>query len=139
MNLLNYCIKFLGASSGIGRETAIQFCKHGAHLSLAGRNAERLEKTAKECEEVRSQNDQQIMTFAGDLSEEKNVEKLLNNTIERYKQLDVLVNNAGIIDFGTIETTKLEQYDRVMNLNLRSIFQLTSLAIPYLIQTKGIL
>lgn len=78
------------------------------------------------------------MTFVGDLSEEKNVEKLLNNTIEKYKQLDVLVNNAGIIDFGTIENTKMEQYDRVMNLNLRSIFQLTSLAIPYLIQSKGI-
>lgn len=61
----------------------------------------------------------------------------MEKTINEHKRLDVLVNNAGIIEMGTIETTSLEQYDRIMNLNLRAIYHLTMLAVPYLIQTKG--
>ncbi|KYN03098.1 putative L-xylulose reductase [Cyphomyrmex costatus] len=50
---------------------------------------------------------------------------------------DVLINNAGIVDIGTIETSSLEQYDNIMNVNVRSVFQLTALAVPHLIKTKG--
>lgn len=52
-------------------------------------------------------------------------------------QLDVLINNAGILETGTIETTSLEQYDRVMATNVRSIYHLTMLAVPHLIASKG--
>lgn len=59
------------------------------------------------------------------------------NTIERFKRLDVLVANAGILSIGTIETHSLEDYDRVMDINLRSVINLTKLCVPYLIETKG--
>ena len=55
----------------------------------------------------------------------------------RFKQLDILVNNAGILESGSIETTSLAQYDRVTGINVRSIYHLTSLAVPHLIKTKG--
>lgn len=61
----------------------------------------------------------------------------MKETIDKYGKLDILVNNAGIIETGTIETTSLEQYDRVMNTNIRSMYQLTMLATPHLIQSKG--
>lgn len=51
--------------------------------------------------------------------------------------MDVLINNAGILETGSIENTNMEQFDRVMNTNIRSIFHLTMLAVPHLIATKG--
>lgn len=65
------------------------------------------------------------------------VKELVEKAIKEHNRLDVLVNNAGMIEFGTIETTSMEQYDRVMNINLRSIYQLTMLSMPYLVATKG--
>ncbi|CAB4056410.1 unnamed protein product [Lepeophtheirus salmonis] len=61
----------------------------------------------------------------------------LNSNPIRETGLDILVNNAGILERGSIENTSLESYDRVMNINVRSVFQTTSLATPHLIKTKG--
>lgn len=62
---------------------------------------------------------------------------MISETIKKYNRLDVLINNAGIIESGTIETTSLEQFDRVMSTNIRSIYNLTMLAVPHLIKTQG--
>lgn len=58
-------------------------------------------------------------------------------TIEEFQKLDVLVNNAGILESGSIENTSLEQYDRVMNTNVRGPYHLTMLAAPHLVKTIG--
>jgi len=57
--------------------------------------------------------------------------------VKKYGRIDILVNNAGILEMGNIENASLEQYDRLMNTNVRSIYHLTMLATPYLIETKG--
>jgi len=61
----------------------------------------------------------------------------MDKTISHFGKLNILVNCAGIIDFGTIENTSLEQYDRVFRTNVRSVYQLTMLAVPHLVSTKG--
>jgi NAD(P)-dependent dehydrogenase (short-subunit alcohol dehydrogenase family) len=71
------------------------------------------------------------------LTSEKDTSSILDSTISHFGRLDVLVNNAGILEMGTIENTSLEQYDRVFNTNVRSIYHLTQLAVPHLIKTKG--
>lgn len=58
-------------------------------------------------------------------------------TVKAFGRLDILVNNAGVIEMGTIETTSMEQYDRVMNINVRAMYHLTMLATPHLVATKG--
>lgn len=62
---------------------------------------------------------------------------LVDKTVKEFGRLDILVNNAGVLEMGTIENTSLEQYDRVMSVNVRSIYQLTMLATPELVKTKG--
>jgi NAD(P)-dependent dehydrogenase (short-subunit alcohol dehydrogenase family) len=62
---------------------------------------------------------------------------MLRQTLEHFHRLDVLVNNAGILEMGTIETTSLDQYDRVMNTNVRAVYHLTMLAVPHLAETRG--
>lgn len=133
----NKVVLITGASNGIGKETALHFSKLGANLLVCGRNEERLKETVSLCQKERKDEKQKIIPFVGDISNEKCVNDLMEKTIAEYKGLDVLVNNAGIIDFGSIENTSMAQYDKVMNTNIRAIYQLTMLAVPHLIQSKG--
>ncbi|KAG7318475.1 hypothetical protein KOW79_018230 [Hemibagrus wyckioides] len=123
-----------GASSGIGAGTALLFSKLGAQLALNGRDMDNLSKVAKECEECGGQ---KPLLVPGDLTDEDAIKKTVEETVARFGRLDVLVNSAGILAMGTIETTDLAQYDKVMNINVRSVYHLTHLCVPHLIQTKG--
>lgn len=125
-----------GASSGIGADSAIEFSKQGADIVITGRNKEKLQHTAKECENQSPKNKKPLVIIA-DMNNENDVENIIKSTIQTYKKLDILVNNAGVLEPGSIETTSLDQYDRVMNTNVRSPYHLTMLAVPHLIKTKG--
>jgi len=125
-----------GASSGIGAATAVLFSKQGATLSLSGRNRENLQKTADQCQtDVEGQ--QKPFLIEADLSKEEDTKSLVESTLAQFGRIDILVNNAGVLEMGNIENTSLEQYDRVMNVNVRAIYHLTMLAVPHLIKTKG--
>lgn len=134
MNFAGKVVLITGASSGIGAAAAIKFAKLGATLALNGRNVENLEKVAKECAKYCNHQPQLVV---GDISKEADTARIWQETIKKQQNLHILVNNAGIIETGSIENTSLEQYDRVMNTNLRSIYHLTMLAVPELIKSKG--
>ena len=68
---------------------------------------------------------------------ESDVEKIVQRTVEHFKRLDVLIPNAGVIVRGPLETVSMEDYDRVMEINVRSIVLLMKLCSPYLIESKG--
>lgn len=121
-----------GASSGIGAATAKLFSRLGATLSLTGRNFENLEKVAVEC-----QGDRKPFLIKADLGKEEETKLILEKTIEELGRIDVLINNAGVLEMGSIENTSLEQYDRIMNVNVRAVYHLTMLAVPYLSKTQG--
>jgi len=122
-----------GASSGIGAATAKLFAQRGASLVLTGRNRDNLERVASECESASSK----PLTIIANLDKENEVANIVKETVDKLGSLDILVNNAGILEMGTIENTSLEQYDRIMNTNVRAIYQLTMLAVPHLIKTQG--
>ena len=126
-----------GASSGIGAATAITFARLGAKLSLTGRNEENLKRIVGECQRVSPAGTDQPLMILADLCSEAEVTGLVDATIKKFGRLDVLVNNAGIVEFGSIETTSLAQYDHVMNVNVRSVYHLTMLCVPHLIATRG--
>lgn len=76
---------------------------------------------------------QRPLVVVGDVAVEDDVQKLLTATIERFGKLDVLVNSAGVLESGSAENTDLAQYDRVFGVNVRSLYQLSTLAVPYLV------
>merc|ERR1712055_112470 len=123
-----------GASSGIGAATALHFAKLGASLAITGRNVENLEDTAKKCVDNGAKDPLMIQA---DLVREPDCNKIIQDTLAKFGKFDVLVNNAGVLELGSIENTSLEQYDRVMNINVRSIYNLTMLAVPHLEKTQG--
>ncbi|XP_019741143.1 uncharacterized protein LOC109525238 isoform X1 [Hippocampus comes] len=125
-----------GASSGIGAGTAVLFAKLGAALALNGRDVESLKKVAKECAEYAGGTEQPLLV-PGDLTDEDTVRRTVEEVVAHFGRLDVLVNSAGILALGGIETSDLATYDRVMNINVRSVYHLTQLCVPHLIKTKG--
>ena len=123
-----------GASSGIGAATAVHLARLGAVLAITGRNVENLQDTAKKCEETGAK---PPLVIKADLVKEDDCTKIIEDTVAKYGKLDVLVNNAGVLEMGNIEKTSLEQYDRVMDVNVRAVYHLTMLSVPHLIKSKG--
>ncbi|KAH3728089.1 3-oxoacyl-[acyl-carrier-protein] reductase FabG-like isoform X1 [Dreissena polymorpha] len=128
-NLAGKVALITGASSGIGAATAKLFSRLGAFVAITGRNVDNLQAVGKECNDP--------FVVAGDLVNEEDTKRILDETIKHFGRLNILVNCAGILELGNIENTSLEQYDRMFNINVRSMYHLTMLAVPHLIETKG--
>lgn len=126
-----------GASSGIGAATAVHFARLGVKLSLTGRNEANLQKVYDDCVSQMSPEADRPLLVIADVTSEGDVKTVVDKTVGKFGRLDILVNSAGVIETGSIETTSLEQYDRVMNANVRSVYHLTMLAVPHLVTTHG--
>ncbi|HJR09492.1 MAG TPA: glucose 1-dehydrogenase [Pyrinomonadaceae bacterium] len=122
-----------GASSGIGRATALKFASSGARVALVGRDAAALETVAGECVRLGGE----AFAVAADVTNEADAERAVGETVERFGGLDVLVNAAGGLLSGTLEQTTLAAWDAMMNVNVRAVFHLMQLAIPHLEQGRG--
>lgn len=122
-----------GATSGIGRATALRFAKEGARVALVGRNVEGLKEVA---EQIAAQRGEAVSVRA-DVMDEGDARRAVEETLAKFGGLDVLVNAAGILSNGTIETTALADWDAMMNVNLRSVFHLMQLSVPHLERRPG--
>jgi NAD(P)-dependent dehydrogenase (short-subunit alcohol dehydrogenase family) len=116
-----------GATSGIGMATAHRFAEQGARVAAVGRKKDVLAKVAR----------QNIKTYAVDLLNEQDTSRFVKDVVADFGGIDILVNAAGIIANGTIENTTLPDYDLMMNINVRSVFQLMQVALPSIIERKG--
>ncbi|EPB79088.1 oxidoreductase, short chain dehydrogenase/reductase family protein [Ancylostoma ceylanicum] len=129
-----------GSSNGIGRETAILFSSEGAKVTITGRNSQALEETkrlmirAGACEDG-------ILDIRGDLRDDAVKADLVQATVKKFGGIDILVNNAG---GGAIDNSNeqgfeqgMDNYDYILDLNLRSVVVLCKLALPHLIERQG--
>lgn len=122
-----------GASSGIGEATARAISLLGGNVMISGRNIDKLVALKNALQE----NSGKTELLNGDISNGGFREKLVEQTLKSFNRLDILVNSAGIINMDNIVTCTLEKYDRMMDVNLRSIFHLIQLSIPHLEKTRG--
>ncbi|CAB3245185.1 unnamed protein product [Arctia plantaginis] len=134
MDFANKVVIVTGASSGIGAASAILFAKHGAKLSLVGRNEQRLKSVANKCYEA---NGCVPLALQIDLTLQGSCETVINKTVAKFEKIDVLVNCAAKFLIGTLFDDNINAFDEMININLRVPYQLTRLAVPYLVKTKG--
>lgn len=116
-----------GATSGIGRATALAFEEEGARVAAIGRNREALGEIASD----------RIRACPADLASEAETQGVAGTILADLGHIDVLVNAAGVIATGDIESTTLADYDAMMGLNVRSVLHLTQLCLPSILERKG--
>lgn len=107
-----------GSSSGIGKAIALRFGAEGAKVVVTARRITLCEQTADQIHE----NKGEAWAIQTDVSDERQVSRLIEETMNRYGRLDILVNNAGIGVGGQLSETKTQVFDEVMNINLRGTF-----------------
>jgi NAD(P)-dependent dehydrogenase (short-subunit alcohol dehydrogenase family) len=122
-----------GATSGIGRATALLFVRSGARVLATGRDTGALAALAREA----AGGPGQLTALAGDLTDAEFRAQLAGAVVARLGGLDALVNAAGIIAAADWESTTLDDWDRMMDINLRSVFALTQLVLPQLVASRG--
>jgi 3-oxoacyl-[acyl-carrier protein] reductase len=122
-----------GAAQGIGQAIAEQFAAAGARLALVDVNGEGAEAVATA---LRSNSSEQIIVIEANLAEVGDTRKIIPAVQEALGPVEILVNNAGIFPARQVEEITVEEWDRVMAINLRSVFILSQMVMPDL-QTAG--
>ncbi len=135
LKLKNKVAFVTGASSGIGRSTALLLAGEGSKVCLVARDENRLRKVAAEIE----RDGGEALVLPCDVTDTKACEFAVAHAAEKFNGLDILVNAAGVIKTGTIENTSLSDWDGMMKINLRVVFYLMKLTTPHLIASKGVI
>lgn len=126
MNLRNKVAIVTGASQGIGESIAFSLAKEGAQLVLIGRNAEKLEKVAFECERLGGK--AKILPF--DLTQIENIPNLVKDILAAFSTVHIIVNNAGTYVNGNPYESDTKDWDYALDLNFRSVYHLTNRILP---------
>jgi NAD(P)-dependent dehydrogenase (short-subunit alcohol dehydrogenase family) len=121
-----------GATSGIGKATALRFSQAGASVAAVGRNEQALLELQNQLGATT-----EFLPIRADLSREEETDTVVAKTVERFGGIDVLVNAAGHISSGTIENTSLEAWNKMLDINLRTPFVLMQKALPTIIERRG--
>jgi NADP-dependent 3-hydroxy acid dehydrogenase YdfG len=118
-----------GASSGIGEATARALAARGAKISLAARRLERLERLAAEI----AGEGQTALAIPADIADRSQAIEAVERTVDELGRLDIVVNNAGVMLLGPIEDAPTEEWDRMIDINLKGLIQTTHAALPHLL------
>ena len=118
MNLVNKVAIVTGAGRGIGKAIAIALAREGANIIAIDVNIQTAEKVAKEIKSL----GRKALAIQVDVSDSKEVNRMVQSVFKKFKRVDVLVNNAAIIKRGSIEDLTEEDWDRVMDVNLKGTF-----------------
>lgn len=134
MNFKDRVVIVTGGSSGIGKEVAREFLRHGARLTISGRNEKQLQQAAQELRK----NGGEVLAVQGDVSIESDCIRLINETLNRYGRIDILVNNAGISMRALFTDVNLDVIRQVIDINFWGTVYCTKYAMPSLLKNNGV-
>jgi len=121
-----------GASQGIGKATAILFAKNGYDLIITARTKDKLEAVADEIKIL----NRQVIAVAADTSDRSAMESLIELGLERLGKIDVLVNNAGVCMSAPMSETTIEDWERIINVNLWGYIYTINALLPHFVDRK---
>jgi short-subunit dehydrogenase len=121
-----------GGSRGLGLEIARQICARGGKVALIARDAEELLRAKTDLDRFATE----VLTIQCDLLETAQIQSAVQQTLQRFGKIDILINNAGIIEIGPIEHMQLKDFDRAMRLHFWAPFILQLLIVPQM-RSKG--
>jgi NADP-dependent 3-hydroxy acid dehydrogenase YdfG len=133
ISLAGKTVLITGASAGIGWASALAFAEKGANVVVTARREERLREV---CDKIRTSGGKAIY-FAGDAAVEATAEKCIALAVSTFGKLDILINNAGAGNYKDLVDTSAEEYDALMNANMKSSFLFARHAAPLMIAQKS--
>lgn len=122
-----------GASSGIGKATAIEAAKQGANVVIAARSLDKLKDVAQVIEGFGVE----CLPVQTDVSKQEDAENLINKTIEKFKKIDVLINNAGVSMRAMFDEIDIDVFKRVIDINFMGTVYCSKYAIKHILKQKG--
>ena len=121
-----------GGGSGIGRAVALLFAKKGAVVCILDMDEQGGISVANE---IQTQNGQSFFLKCN-VAKQQEVDQVVDTIVSKYKAIDILVNNAGIAHIGTAETTKEEDFERLLNVNVKGVYNCLHAVLP-IMKVKG--
>lgn len=122
-----------GASRGIGKEIALKLAEQGMKLAIVGSSAE-IKQTA---EELKTKGYEDVLPIQADVSDEAQVNSTIEKTLHQYDGIDLLVNNAGLGLFKSIEETTAEDWKRLFEVNVQGVFLGVKAVLPHMKERKA--
>lgn len=130
MRIKDKVVLITGGGRGIGAETAKLMAKEGAKVVVCDRDAGAAEEVAIAIREAGGQ----AMGAGADVTDRNQVDQVVKDAVSKFGAIDVLVNNAGITQDATLAKMTEEQFDRVLNVNLKGVFHCTQAVLPFFIE-----
>lgn len=132
-DIKNKVVIITGASSGLGEATARRLAKNGAKLMLAARREERLKELVSDIEKDGGTAKYQVT----DVTDNSQVEALAEATHEAYGSIDVLVNNAGLMPLSPLDQVKVDEWDKMIDVNIKGVLYAIAAVLPIMRQQKS--
>lgn len=121
-----------GASSGIGHATALALSKAGAKVAIGARRTDRLDKL----KDVINQNDM-VYSRKLDVTKRDDCESFVSEVVGRWGRIDILVNNAGLMPLSFVKNLKVDQWDRMVDVNIKGVLYCTAAVLPHMLERKS--
>lgn len=129
----NKVVIITGASSGLGEATAQRLAASGAKLMLAARREDRL----KELVDAIARSGWTATYQVTDVTDRAQVEALAQKTLSTYSRIDVLINNAGLMPLSALDQVKVEEWDRMIDVNIKGVLYAIAAVLPIMCQQKS--
>lgn len=133
-NIEGKVVVITGASSGLGEETARHLSAQGANVALGARRTERIESLA---EEINSSNNGKAIAVTTDVTQRDQVKQLVDAAVDEFGQVDVMLNNAGLMPLSPVEDLKIDEWDQMIDVNIKGVLYGIAAALPYMKEQKS--
>ncbi len=132
-NIAGKVVVITGASSGLGEAAARLLSEEGATVVLGARRLDRIEALAEELEGKGGK----ALALQTDVTDREQVEALVDAAVQTYGRIDVMINNAGLMPHSPLERLKVDEWDRMVDVNLKGVLYGIAAALPHMIEQKA--
>jgi len=132
MDVKNKVVIITGASSGIGEATALKLAEHGAKVVLTARREDKLNELKGKIEK----NGGTALVVTGDVTKKSDYENLVEKTLNEFKSIDVLINNAGLMPLSYIKKLKTDEWEKMVDVNIKGVLNGVAAVLPTMIENK---
>src|SRR5262249_21942101 len=132
-NIQGKVVVITGASSGLGEATARLLSAQGAKVALGARRVDRLQSLAEQL----TRNGGKALALATDVTDRDQVKKLVDVAVQEFGRIDVMINNAGLMPQAPLERLQIDEWDRMIDVNIKGVLYGIAAALPYMMNQKS--